>query len=43
MTLKIEVKHFFAWPFSSPVVNMIQKYKIDLGVDSDILKVVDIK
>ena len=24
MTLKIKVKHLFAWPFLSPVVNMIQ-------------------
>ena len=24
LTLKIKVKHFFAWPFVSPVVNMIQ-------------------
>ena len=26
MTLKIKVKHLFAWPFSSPVVNMIQSW-----------------
>ena len=26
MTLKIKVKHLFAWPFLSPVVNMIQSW-----------------
>ena len=40
MTLKIKVKHLFAWPFLSPVVNMIQCWS---GVDSNIIEVVDIK
>ena len=26
MTLKIKVKHLFAWPFLSPVVNMIRSW-----------------
>ena len=40
MTLKIKVKHLFAWPFLSPIVIW---YEVDLGVDSNIFEVLDIK
>ena len=47
MTLKIKVKHYFAWPFLSPVIlyklhYTITLYKFDFGVDSDIFEIKNI-